>query len=187
MCLAPEVNGENWKRCSLRGSLSFRKSMGRWSLALNIRDLTTDGMWDTGRRKGYRWSLWIGGGRRHAYGLSTQRSQHQPAAWPRSLPSQEVIGPGSYLCRAQEVIFGPWNKERRSGRDGEDYAHLQQWQPIIKLLMESGNVLSKIYRGKKKRGERGENEGVVEGAWFWSSTNLVEFKSCSLSCWCGHG
>ena len=68
------------ERYSLRGSLNLRKSVERWSLALNIRDLITDGMRDTGRRKGYRWSLWIGGGGRHAYGLSTKRSQHQPAA-----------------------------------------------------------------------------------------------------------
>lgn len=34
------------------GSLNLRKSVERWSLALNIRDLITDGMQDAGRRKG---------------------------------------------------------------------------------------------------------------------------------------
>ena len=46
--------------------MNLRKSVEMWSLALNIRDLTTDGMRDTGRRKGYRWSLWIGGSGQHA-------------------------------------------------------------------------------------------------------------------------
>ena len=42
---------------------------------------------------------------------------------------------------------------------------MQQWQPIVKLLMEFGNVLFKTYRKKRERErEKGENEGVVEGA-----------------------
>ena len=46
--------------------------MEREELPLEVRDLLTDGMPDTGGRKDYRWSLWIGGG---TYGIGMQRSQ----------------------------------------------------------------------------------------------------------------
>ena len=50
--------------------------MEREELPLEVRDLLTDGMPDTGGRKDYRWSLWIGGG---TYGIGMQRSQHRHA------------------------------------------------------------------------------------------------------------